>query len=305
MSMTKEEILSYIEQLSSDITEEEIEEFEANEQYLFGRSNFEIFDKCYGEPFPGTDKFEPNHPIWDCHCYKKKSPKEAWSDPDLLDKAIDNLFWICHKGIEENKDNKLLERVENAFNEGGIKLQREVLLRFTIARIAPKVTALMPSVFDRILEESKIDISNGIYCPMAGFGGIIEGARRYYKKHNINAEIEAYDINPTFCKYFGWTQRDVLSQKIETDKVVFVCPPFGLKTELWKDTPIDRDDEYKTNYLEFKDWVKEIKEHVEAPNYIFVGPEIGRKRTEQNSNIQCSLFGKKYGIQWYPEYSVK
>ena len=162
MYMTKEDILSYIEQLSSEITEEEIESFEKNEEYLFGHSKFEIFDKCYGEPFPGTNKYEPNHPIWDCHAYNKKTPKEAWNNPDLLEKAIDNLFWICYKCIEENKEPDLLERIENAFNEGGITLQREILNRFTIARIAPKVTALMPSAFDRILEESKIDISSGI-----------------------------------------------------------------------------------------------------------------------------------------------
>ena len=266
-------------------------------EYLFGLSKMDILQKCLISEFPGTSKWPANNPIWECNIYNKKSPKEAWNDENMLLAAINNIFYITKKCISENKNKDFINRIKTAFYCNDKELLEVILNRFTIAKIAPKVTALQPSAFERILEESKIDISSGIYCPMAGFGGIVEGAKRYYKKHHINAEIEAYDINPDFCNYYGWIKRDLLAQKIKTNKIVFVCPPFGEKTERWKNTPDNM-------YYSFETWVSLIKEHIDAPNYIFVGPEIGNKRKEQNPNIKSGLFSKKYGIQYYPEYSL-
>ena len=76
------------------------------------------------------------------------------------------------------------------------------------------------STFLSIIDKSKIDISNGIYCPMAGFGGIVRGAEEWFKNHKKEPKIEAYDINPIFCNYFGWIQKDVLSDYVKTDKTV-------------------------------------------------------------------------------------
>ncbi|MGN1394778.1 MAG: recombination protein NinG [Succinivibrionaceae bacterium] len=253
---------------------------------LFGLTDEYILNKCLRSAFPGTKKWPADHPIWDCYVSGKLSPREAWSKPEYLIKAINNLFKIVNDSIKGNKYEEFYNRIKKVFKDNDIGLLQEVLHRFTIAKIAPKVTALMPSAFERILEESGKDISKGIYCPMAGFGGIIEGAKKYYKKNNIDAEIEAYDINPIFCKYYGWVQRDVLAQVVETDKTVFVCPPFGPNTERWKGTP-----EYM--YYKFEEWVELIKEHVKAPDYIFVGPEVN---TDTN---RCGLFIKKYGIQYY------
>ena len=256
---------------------------------LFNITKLTLLRFCIMSPFPGTRKWPANHPIWDCNVAGKMSPKEAWNNPQMLIKAIDNLYDMLRKGIFDYTD--WVKKVQNAFYKMNNEILEIVLYRFTIAKIAPKVTALMPTAFVDIIEKSNIDISSGIYCPMAGFGGIIEGAKRYYEKHNINAEIEAYDINPIFCDYYGWQQRNVLAQHIKTNKIVFVCPPFGPNTERWKGTP-------DSMYYEFEEWVKLIKEYIDAPNYIFVGPEINSK------NNNCGLFAKKYGIQWYPEYSV-
>lgn len=279
-----------------------------DKETLFGYSKLHVFVTCrdFVKDFPGTNKWPANHPIWDCNIAGNKSPKEAWYDDQLLISAIDNLFWITNKSIEEEKYLDFVERIYNAFGIGGITLAREVLNRFTIAKICPKVTALAPSTFEKIIEESNIDISNGIYCPMAGFGGIIEGAKRVlHKKYKKSKEeikdlIEAYDINLDFCNYYGWKQRDVLSSKIKTNKIVVVCPPFGTKTEQWPGTPMERNDKFKTNYLDFHDWCKAIKEYIDSPNYIFIGPEI----KDNKPNQKCGLFKKKIGIQWYPEYSI-
>lgn len=256
---------------------------------VFGISKYKLLEFCVTSNFPGTKKWPANHPIWDCNVAGKPSPREAWNNPEYLIKAIDNLYYMLIKGLFDYTS--WVMQIQDALYHMNHKILEVVLYRFTVAKIAPKVTALMPSTFERIIEESKIDISSGIYCPMAGFGGIIEGAKRYYEKHGIDAKIEAYDINPIFCEYYGWKQRDVLAQHIKTNKTVFVCPPFGPETERWKGTPDNM-------YYEFKEWVKLIKEYIDAPNYIFVGPEIN----DENGSA-CGLFAKKYGIQWYPEYS--
>lgn len=259
---------------------------------VFGISKYKLLEFCVTSSFPGTKKWPADHPIWDCNVAGKPSPREAWNNPEYLIKAIDNLYYMLVKGLFDYTS--WVMQIQDALYHMDRKILEVVLYRFTIAKIAPKVTALMPSTFEKILKESGKDISNGIYCPMAGFGGIIEGARRYYEKNNINAEIEAYDINPIFCKYYGWTQRDVLAQYIKTNKTVFVCPPFGPNTERWKGTP-------DTMYYEFEEWVKLIKEYIDAPDYIFVGPEVSDSSV---SKVKCGLFSKKYGIQLYAPEST-
>lgn len=272
--------------------------------YLFDIHIEQVIKDVFNYPFPGTSKWEKNNPIWDCYVGKNGiSPKEAWKQEKYFRKAVENLYKITQYCLENNKYEKFVDGIYNCFYEayenGNYELlAKAILIRFTVAKIAPKVTALMPSAFERILDKSNIDISSGIYCPMAGFGGIIEGAKRYYKKHKVNANIEAYDINKNFCDYYGWTQRDVLAQTIKTNKVVFVCPPFGENTERWVGTPDNM-------YYEFDEWVKLIKKHIIAPNYIFVGPEIITKSKYKSGKKPSGLFNKKYGIQYYPEYSIK
>lgn len=258
---------------------------------LLGSKNSELVNFCLNTEFPGSYKYPPTHPIWDCYVANKVSPRKAWENPNLLLKAINNLIYMFNSSIEQNKYLDFISKIIKAKEGNGIELAREILLRFTVAKIAPKVTALQATDFERIIKESKVDIRNGIYCPMAGFGGIVEGAKRYFNKRGISAEIEAYDINEDLCNYFGWEKRNLLEQVIKTHKVVVACPPFGKNTERWPGTP-------DSMYYDFKEWCKLIKKYIIAPNYILIGPEISSKRG-------CGLFSKKQGIQWYPEYTIR
>lgn len=262
---------------------------------LFGITKNQLIEFCLTHDFPGTYKWQANHPIWYCNISGHLSPKEAWNNDELIKKAVDNLFYITYTSMYNNKYPEFVNRIENAFftmYKNPTNILREVLLRFTVAKIAPKVTALMPSTLFKIINDSGIDISAGTYCPMAGFGGIIEGVKRWFKAHNLDYsnKIEAYDINENLCSWYGWNIRDALAQVIYTDKVVIACPPFGNKTEKWLGTP-------ENMYYDFSDWCNLLKSYIIAPNYIFIGPEIN----EHNSRNQ--LFAKKIGVQYYSEYS--
>lgn len=265
------------------------------EYRLFGRTKKDVLEICLANELPGINKWPANHPIWDCNIANKLSPRQAWKSKEHLMKAIDNLFYITQKSMMSGKYPDFVNDVRAAFSSEDVKpLLKVVQFRFTVAKIAPKVTALRAHTLLQVVESSKIDISYGAYCPMAGFGGIIEGVQRWFKNRGLDYsdKIEAYDINPHLCKWYGWETRDALAQIIHTDKVVIACPPFGKNTERWLDTPEDM-------YYDFHDWCKLLKEHIIAPNYIFIGPEtIKHKKTAPN------LFKKKLGVQYYPEYST-
>jgi hypothetical protein len=130
---------------------------------------------------------------------------------------------------------------------------------------------------------------------MAGFGGIVEGCKMWGEEHNVNIDIETYDINQKFCDWYGWKQRDMLAQKIVTDKVCICCPPFGKKFEHWDGTPKEMSD------ISFKEWYKLIKEYVIAPEYIIIGPEIGSKKSDNTPG----LFKKVVGIMLWTDEMIK
>jgi len=281
-------------------------------QELWGISQQMLFKWCRAwEMFPGSSAWEADHPIWQCSLPGKLSPYDAWYDDDLLKKAIHNLYYIIDFCIRENKDEKFVKRHKTAFESCHVskdyygndvivcadeRLLTLILNRFTIAKIAPKVTALKESYFTDIIEESGISIENGVYCPMAGFGGIVRGSIQWLKNHGIDPTDKVYaaDINPDFCAYYGWIEKDVLSDVVETDKVVVVCPPFSRDHEHWKNTP----DKYAD--IGFFYWCKLLQKHVKAPGYIFIGPVIENRPQDkkQQDNI-IGLFKNKTGVRYW------
>ena len=143
---------------------------------------------------------------------------------------------------------------------------------------------------------------------MAGFGGIVEGYKRWMKKNahiaynDIISAIEAYDINKSFCDWYGWEQRDMLESIIETDKVCIVCPPFGKKYEHWVDSSedgISQDDIDDMADITFIEWYDLIKKHVKAPAYIIIGPELSSNGRDVNKS--GNLFKKRVGIQLWTD----
>lgn len=246
-----------------------------------------MVDACLAVKFPGTMKWPAKHPIWDCFVPGYIDPRTAWKDKTLIARAVKNMIKIINDSLVAGKYESFCYRyIKAIINDNYFD---KVLDRFTIAKIAPKVTALDENDLLKIINEAGLDMSSGVYCPMAGFGGIVRAAKKYAEIHGLESNIEAYDINENFCKWYGWKRRDVLAQVIHTDKTVVVCPPFGKKYEHWKGTPDEMSD------IDFKDWVKLIKEHIIAPNYIFIGPETGCGKNK------CGLFKRKIGIALYKD----
>ena len=287
-NIAKENELNYLEIFSDNLDE--------CKSILYDYIIHMISNFCITQKFPGTFKWPANHPIWSCNVGNKLSPIDAWNNKNYIEKAVKNIISLF------DYDVKFRDKHINEFMKCKIKnnqiisstymFLKLILDRFTIAKIAPKVTALSANILKNIIYESNIDISNGIYIPMAGFGGIVEGAKMWGKEHNKIIECECYDINPIFCKWYGWTQRDMLSQKIKTDKVCICCPPFGIEYEHWNGTPKDMSN------ISFKEWYHLIKEYVDAPKYIIIGPEINNKST-------CGLFAKKVGVMIWTDDMIE
>lgn len=280
----------------------------------FGWSQQNILDLCLKEPFPGSSTYPANHPIWRGSSGNCLTPLKAWKDEKCLIKAIRNWMYMLAFNelmIKFNPDNRTPEKLNSLYvryNEQWGKALLEhnnnmiaqyVLNRFTVAKIAPRVTALSANKVMKIMDEAVetgLNFENGVYSPMSGFNGIPTGARKWLKKHNINAEVEAYDINPHFCEYYDYTQRDVTAQIIKTDKTVVVCPPYSETDERWQDTP-DINAAGLSSYMGFHNWCKIITQYVQSTaGYVFIGPT----RDSKNS---CGLFSKKASNDnFYPEY---
>lgn len=277
----------------------------------------ELVTMCLSEPFPGTEKWAPDNPIWDSYLPGRPSPKSAWEDADCLRLAADNMYWILNKSIANNKYPEFVEShikaLEEAMKGNNIPLLRKILIRFTIAKIAPKVTALSESTWLHVIEESGINLHDypGVYCPMAGFGGIIRGAKKWYKENGYgelsDSMVESYDINKSFVDYFHFTGvRDMLKQKIKTDKVVIVCPPFGKEYEHWSDKSkggCSQDTLDKMADITYIDWHRLVHEHIEAPAYIIMGPELPdhQKNFSKNGVKFNGLFNKRVGVQLWTD----
>lgn len=277
----------------------------------------QLIEWCLNNPFPGNNKWKANHPIWKCYVPGQPSPYNAWSDEKCIRKAVKNLFQTLDRCINESKEDSFIKRHLCAINSCIIennkiissdkRLLELVLARFTIAKIASKVTAISPTDCMNIFDESGIDLSkyNGIYVPMAGFGGIVEGYKRWLKKNDSIDKIpniEAYDINKSFCDWYGWKQRDMLESIVETDKVCIVCPPFGKNYEHWVDSSENGISQKVINDMAditFIEWYSLIKKYVKAPAYIIIGPELSSNGRDVT---KCgNLFKKRVGIQLWTD----
>ena len=215
-------------------------------------------------PFPTFDELE-NYRL-SCWVSNHKSPKEAWYDYNLRFKAEENLAQQLGSG------GKLLNRLLNNKKE----ISNLILERFTIAKIAPRVTSMSKIEAKKWLLESKLDLSKGIYDPCGGFGG------RKKACEELGIKYEGYDVNENLIKLVGHSYQDLITMEpIITDKIVFTSPPW-LDKECWPGS-----NGSITEIHEKEWWYDLIQQKIKAPHYILVN---GSKNNIKRNN---GLFGKR------------
>ena len=195
----------------------------------------------------------------ECHVGKMKNPWEGFNDPILRFKAEENL------AKELGYGGNLLKRLLN-----GKPINEMIVDRFTIAKIAPKISRKSYREIISEIKNSGLNYSNGIICPCAGFGGVKQAAKE------LGLSFEGYDLNEFLCKYFKYEQRDLLnSNPIITDKLCWASPPHEDK-ETWGDSiPIETKEW----------WYNKVQENIiSSAGYVF------SNRSDKTRNN--GLFGK-------------
>jgi hypothetical protein len=214
--------------------------------------------------FPVDDELE----LFRNNCWVggRKSPYEAWHSPSLRLKAEENFAQQLGRG------GNLLRKVLS----GRYKMDKLILERFTIAKIAPRVTAMSRTEAKKWLLASGFDLSKGVYDPCGGFGG------RRVACGELGVEYEGYDVNPELIRLVGHSYRDLITMSpIDTDRVVFTSPPWNDK-ECWPGSNGSITEVHEKEW-----WYELIQKKIRAPHYILVNG------AENEPERASGLFGQR------------
>jgi hypothetical protein len=201
-----------------------------------------------------------------CWVGRKSSPFDAWNNKELRFLAEEN--FASQLGFGGN----LLKKVLNSKKSIG----ELILERFTIAKIAPRVTVMSKNEAIKWLTTSGLDLSQGVYDPCGGFGGRKEAC------NELGIEYEGYDVNPELIRLVGHSYQDLISMDpIVTNKIVFTSPPWNDK-ECWLGS-----NGSITEIHEKEWWYTLIQQKIKAPHYIFVNGAINDNKRNNG------LFGQR------------
>lgn len=207
-------------------------------------------EKTYNDKkIPGNSIITNFHKsIYRSRCGNHPSPFEAWSNPELLLKCIENRFVY--------KSSLSSQQVARGFERN---------------KIAPRVTVFQPSLARYILDKYANDAKT-VVDPCSGFSGRMLGAA------SLNKNYTGYDINENtisesreiikFLK-LGDVSLSVADLEKNTDfkeyDVLFTCPPYGDK-ERWEDR----------HYHPAEYYIDKILRNFKAKKYIFVVDNPGK-----------------------------
>ena len=198
------------------------------------------------------------------------SPVEAWSNPVLLRKCINNRF---------------------IYKDVGKLTSYHIARGFEINKIAPRVSMFNP-VLARYLLVTYAPGAKTVMDPYSGYSGRMIGAC------SLGCRYLGYDINSTTVlesnKIISFLGLDATVEVVEPGwlpevkcDALITCPPYGDK-EVW-----GQGESYKSSI----EYVKECLEKIDAEVFIFVTDEMWEgKYTEILKNN--SLFGdsKEYAL---------
>lgn len=215
--------------------------------------------------------------IYDAHISTKPSPKEAWSDKELLDKCVRNRF-IYSSNLSSHS----------------------ILQGFNVCKIAPKVSVFSAPLARRLIQIYLNDYSE-IFDPFSGFSGRMLGACSLDKSY-IGQDINKDHLEESkqIAEFLGLKNVSLRVQNILEDsgeyECLFTCPPYGGK-EHWN---IKNDLIEKT----CDEWIDECLNRFKCKTYLFVVDETEKYRDYIVEDINNnSHFGnnKEYVIKIDPQ----
>lgn len=215
--------------------------------------------------------------IYDAHISTKPSPKEAWSNRELLEKCVRNRF-IYSSNLSSHS----------------------ILQGFNVCKIAPKVSVFSAPLARRLIQIYLNDYSE-IFDPFSGFSGRMLGACSLDKSY-IGQDINKDHLEESkqIAEFLGLKNVSLRVQNILEDsgeyECLFTCPPYGGK-EHWN---------IKNDLIEKScdEWIDECLSRFKCKTYLFVVDETEKYRdyiVEEISNNSHFGNNKEYVIKIDPQ----
>jgi hypothetical protein len=199
--------------------------------------------------------------IYSASVGKHMSPLEAWRDPYILRKTIENRIIYDKYGLSP----------------------RHILKGFSVMKTSPKVSVFSPSLAISLLK--KYSPYDKIFDPFMGFGGRLLGVVA------LNKRYTGWDINEEHirCSLNMISALSLSNAKVEiknsfnnafSSDCLFTCPPYNLK-EVWGENQLD---------LSCDEWISICLQNFKCQQYIFVVD----KTIEFKDNIVEELENKSH-----------
>ncbi len=210
--------------------------------------------------------------IWNCNVKGYKSPYEAWYDPALLNKSIDNR--LKYKGSELSP--------------------KDIRAGFSIGKIAPKISIFRPATAKYIIKKYLNEYAE-IFDPCSGYSGRLLGAASLGKKY-IGQDINSTTIEESknLITYFNLTNCSVSCKNSLCTKgeyeCLFTCTPYYDK-ENWNQS---------IEELSCDEWIDICLKNYKCKSYIFVVDNTFKYK----DNVVEQLTNKSY-LSNSVEYIVK
>lgn len=178
--------------------------------------------------------------IWKCHLKNKPSPFDAWNNPKLLRKCIENRF--IYKSVLSTQN---------------------ILHGFNICKIAPKISLFSPNIAKYLIKKYLNEYSE-IFDPFCGYSGRMLGCCALNKKY-IGNDINQITIGEAnqikdYLKLNADLNCIDIFKNVGTYNCLFTCPPYNDK-ENWNEN---------IKNLSCDEWIDICLSHFNCKKYLFV-----------------------------------
>ena len=202
-------------------------------------------------------QFHPS--IWRCNRHGYKSPVDAWNDPEIMYKVIENRL-------------KYLKEDLSAYN---------IRAGLSISKKAPKVSVFKPATAKYLIEKYLNEYTE-IFDPCCGFSGRMLGACMLGKRY-IGQDINSITIKESnkIKDYFKLNADLKVNDSIYDSgeyECLFTCPPYGNKENWHQDIEV----------LSADEWIDVCLKNYKCKAYLFVAD-----KTEKYKDFVIEEFKNK------------